>query len=313
MAASLNVPTPTLGGMQLWTDHRVRAGYRVQRNRLTDHWRLLDSNDVRQAWGSREDVLHEYEAAVAGSTSSCDMIVLLHGLIRTDRSMKSMQKALQEQCTGDVIRFGYASTQQTLADSARALREVLDDYGPETHFRFVGHSMGNIVVRHLVGDLQAAAEGESMADEIVYGSATKVRAAAKDLLSRCDAMVMLGPPNQGASIARRLAKTGLFETVVGPGAMQLGPRWEEIEPNLATPPFPFAIVAGNFGDSIIANPLTDGPGDLVVSIDEAKLDGADVIHEVPIAHSILMDRDDVQRWTADWFNEQASRNHVHDD
>ena len=68
----------------------------------------------------------------------------------------------------------------------------------ETEFSFVGHSMGGIVVRHLVGDLQRDDPG--------------------DLLKRCRSLVMLGPPNQGASIARRLARTGVFGLVSGKGA-----------------------------------------------------------------------------------------------
>ncbi|MGN6547535.1 MAG: hypothetical protein ACTHK7_20955, partial [Aureliella sp.] len=36
-----NVPLPTLGGQQFWTDHRWNDGWRLQQNALTGHWRVL--------------------------------------------------------------------------------------------------------------------------------------------------------------------------------------------------------------------------------------------------------------------------------
>ncbi len=90
----------------------------------------------------------------------------------------------------------------------------------------VAHSMGNIVIRHALADWQRAGDPTGA-------------------LSRFQKMVMLGPPNQGAMIAKRLAKTGVFGVVTGAGALELGPAWESLEPRLAIPNFPFAIVAGN--------------------------------------------------------------------
>ncbi len=97
---------------------------------------------------------------------------------------------------------------------------------PETQFSFVGHSMGNIVVRHLISDLQRDGDPHGVLD-------------------RCRSMVMLGPPNQGAAIARRLAPTGLYGILTGKGGLELGPDWEDFVQNLATPSFPFAIIAGD--------------------------------------------------------------------
>ena len=41
------IPIPTFGGLQVWTDHSYRQGYRIQHNAVTDNWRLLDDNDRR--------------------------------------------------------------------------------------------------------------------------------------------------------------------------------------------------------------------------------------------------------------------------
>jgi pimeloyl-ACP methyl ester carboxylesterase len=283
MAQKINVPLPTLGGAQLWTDHDYRSGYRIQQNAVTKHWRLLDPNNIRRAWGSRSDVdeaLQQLQPEIA-SPGERPVVVLLHGLMRTDNCMKSLETKLHAEGFDQTIRFGYASTRGSLAESAAALRDVLEHQSPEAQFAFVGHSMGNIITRHLIGDLQA--DGDPA-----------------NLLPRMRSMVMLGPPNQGAAIARRLAPTGVFGLVAGPGAMELGSRWSEVESNLATPPFPFAIVAGKVA-SPIPNPLVNGDGDFVVSLEEAQLEGAQTVHEVPVLHSFLMEEPDVQDWTIEFL------------
>ena len=269
-----NLPIKTTGGTQVWTDQVFRDGYRIQKNALTSHFRLLDSENVRRAWGTREQCLAALDDVAPRQPDSSPpkfMAVLLHGLMRTHHSMKPVESAL-EGCVDDTIRFSYASTQQSIGDSALALREILEDQPANTQFCFVGHSMGNIVVRHLIGDLQRASDP-------------------RQILPRCKSMVMLGPPNQGASIARNLAPTGLFELITGEGGMELGPNWDEFVTKLATPPFPFAIVAGDVSETAIPNPLVDGEGDFVVSLDEAKLDGCHAFYTVPVLHSFLMNDD----------------------
>src|SRR5688572_29916526 len=50
-----NLEAPTLGGKQVWGDIHVFHDWRVQRNSLTGHCRLLDGHDVRLAWGIEAD------------------------------------------------------------------------------------------------------------------------------------------------------------------------------------------------------------------------------------------------------------------
>jgi len=297
VAQNLNVPLPTLGGTQFWTDYVHRNGYRIQQNALTGHWRLIDAGNMRRAWGSRPDVEAQLEALVPRSSiaSRSDTkaqpptIVLVHGLMRTDHSMKSLEEKLKQSGYNDVIRFGYASTRQPLADSAAALREVLEGQPKETEFCFIGHSMGNILVRHLLGDARR--------DDDPAG-----------LLPRCRAMVMLGPPNNGAMIAKRLGSTGVFGWVAGPGALELGPNWDDLAPKLDTPAFPFAVVAGNVAAKAIRNPLVEGKNDFIVRVAEARLEGAEVFREVPVLHSFLMNDSDVQDWTIEFLQK-----HIGDD
>jgi hypothetical protein len=77
--------------------------------------------------------------------------------------------------------------------------------------------------------------------------------------------------------------------------MELGPDWQQLFQHLATPPCPFAIVAGNLPSAIPSNPLVDGESDFIVSLEEARLPGATAFHEVPYMHSFLMDQPQVQQ------------------
>lgn len=47
-----NIPLPTMGGHTFWTTLAECNGYRLQQNQFTHHARILDSNDVRIAWGT---------------------------------------------------------------------------------------------------------------------------------------------------------------------------------------------------------------------------------------------------------------------
>ncbi len=272
----LNWQTPTLGGKQLWTDFQWRGGWRIQQNVLTKHWRLLDPNNVRQAWGSRAACEAELNQRNPNKLlPTTHVIVLMHGLGRTSSSMRGIAKYLEENGFGTTICLEYASSRDSISHHAAALRDVISGLPADVRLDFIGHSMGNIVVRHAIGDWQKANE--------------------KSVLSRIEHVVMLGPPNQGASIARQLARTGVFGFVAGEGALELGKKWSDLELKLATPPCPFGIVAGRLAESSFSNPLVAGASDFVVSVEETKLDGAADFLEVPVLHSFLMDSPEVQR------------------
>ena len=54
-----NIPFPTLGGHVFWTDLANVKGWRLQRNDITRHCRILDPDDIRRAWGGEEALLKE--------------------------------------------------------------------------------------------------------------------------------------------------------------------------------------------------------------------------------------------------------------
>lgn len=278
-----NLKLPTLGGKQFWTDHLWRAGWRLQQNAVTGHWRLLDKQNYRHAWGTREACEAALNANVPdNSIPSGRLVLLLHGLARSEASMRSLGEAIVRDLDVDVAYFEYASTQASIKEHAAALREIIADLPESTQLFFVGHSMGNILLRHAIGDWQRNGDQQT--------------------LDRLQKVVMLGPPNQGAAIARQLSRTGVFGWVLGKSGLELGSDWDEFAVHLATPPCPFGIVAGRLPENLPMNPLVGAAGDFVVGVEETKLEGAADFLEVPRLHSFLMDDANVQEAVIEFLN-----------
>ena len=54
-----NLKLKTLGGQQFWTDLLIISNWKIQRNEMTEHCRLIDSNNYRHAWGNYEQCYAE--------------------------------------------------------------------------------------------------------------------------------------------------------------------------------------------------------------------------------------------------------------
>jgi len=263
-----NLPLPTLGGKQFWTDHRWCNGWRLQHNVVSDTWRVLDARNTRLAWGGRQACQKEFEARciAENAPTAAHIVVLVHGLMRTSSSTNGLADAIKRETKMEPAAFGYASTRDSIADHAAALRDWSENLPGNPQLSFVGHSLGNIVVRHAIGDWQ--------------------RQDTNGVLKRLDRVVMLGPPNNGSSLATKLSRLGLFDILVGKSGSELGPKWDKLQTQLSIPPCPFAIIAGDLSDSSLRNPLMVREGDLVVTVEETILPGAETL-SVPVLHSFL--------------------------
>jgi len=293
-----NLSLPTLGGKQFWTDYRWWQGWRIQYNSTLDQWRLLDPNSVRRAWGTRQAVLDQLAQVVSQNPTSeapTEVVLLIHGLMRTASSMAPIETELlrydrdsarlnpETSIMRTVVSFSYASTRDPITTHSAALRELVENLPGQPQISMVGHSLGNIVFRQAVGEWQRNGDP-------------------KNVLPRLNRVVMLGPPNQGSLFAKKLSRMGLFETITGNSGMQLGPSWQSLSNGLGTPPCPFAIVAGDISKSPIQNPLLSGPSDGVVTLEEAALDGMAEIVAVPVVHSFLMSDSSVVRATVSFLS-----------
>ncbi|MEX2188488.1 MAG: alpha/beta fold hydrolase [Pirellulales bacterium] len=275
-----NLPLPTFGGKQFWADRLHFRGWRVQQHVVSGHCRLLDPRSIRRAWGPYERCVERLDDAkrrLALAPLDGEIVVALHGLFRARTSMGRLCRFLHDEASYEVCNVSYPSTRADVASHARNLASIVAGLDGATRVHFVGHSMGNIVVRRYLADRGQASDDEG--------------------LPPVGRMVMIAPPNQGAQLARRLARLGLLHVVLGRPLAELGRDWSQLERGLATPR-EFGVIAGGRGRTSGYNPLLTGDDDLVVSVEETRLDGASDFIVLPAMHAFIMNRPEVQRQTA---------------
>ena len=56
-ASMPNIPFPTMGGQVFWNTIAECNGWRLQQNMFTQHARILDSSNVRIAWGGIQGMM----------------------------------------------------------------------------------------------------------------------------------------------------------------------------------------------------------------------------------------------------------------
>lgn len=275
--APSNLATPTMGGTQLWRDSHVFAGWRIQENVLTEHFRLLDPEDIRRAWGTYTQVKARLDALKKIENirpPSKHLVLLIHGILRSTGTFSELEKALIE-AGFDAVAISYPSTRSTIEEHAEGLARLLDrQEGTET-VSFVTHSMGGLVVRYLLS----------------RDGAWKNRIAV-------DRIVLIAPPNQGSAIARLLEDVPAYRLIYGEAGQQLTPAEAS---NIPAIEHPFAIVAGGTGDDEGFNPFLPGDDDGTVGLAETRLEGALDFLVVPEIHAVISNHPDTIRATINFL------------
>lgn len=54
-----NIRCQTLGGKYFWDTLETVGGWKLQRNIVTDHYRILDSANIRQGWSLEEEQIRK--------------------------------------------------------------------------------------------------------------------------------------------------------------------------------------------------------------------------------------------------------------
>jgi alpha-beta hydrolase superfamily lysophospholipase len=196
-------------------------------------------------------------------------VVLLHGALRSPIGMRPTAHLLARHNL-DARAFGYATRRLSLADNAARLEDELIAWLGDRRPPVLGlltHSMGGLVARAL------------LARPGVAGLAPHQR------------LVMLAPPNCGATLAARNRDFWPFQWLYGCAASELQPPRAS---QLPSPPDTCAtlILVGGTGDGRGFNPVIDGDDDGVVASAEAALPGL-TPEFVGGVHSTLQWRADV--------------------
>lgn len=273
-------PQPTFGGKQFWSDVHFFHGWHIQCHAVTGHYRLLDPEGRRHAWGTFEACkmkLDEIRQERGFAPMRGKAVVVLHGLIRSHESMDAIADYLREKGGYQVFNVEYASTQLPIADHAKNLASVLESLKGIEEINFVAHSLGNIVVRRYLYDHLDPKSGKP-ADR------------------RIRRMVMLGPPNHGSVLARAFSDSTVFG-VNGIAGQELGVGWQVLSQKLVTPPLEFGIIAGGKGDDEGFNPLLNGDDDGTVRVESTRLQGAADFLLLPVLHSFMMNDFEIQERT----------------
>ena len=260
-----------------WTDERVQQGWRLQHRPRGDACRILDPDDRVVLEGTRGDcetTFADLERTGRARPVRGRTVILLHGLGEGRDSMEPLATHLRTTLDATVLSFGYASVKADIDAHGRALDAVVSRLPHADSLSFVGHSLGNLVVRRWMA-----------------------LAAARDL-ARTHRMVMLGPPNQGSDLARMAQKVWGLATLTEGASRDLVVDWPRVAPSLAVPPCDFGIVAGGRGDDTGYSFLLAGDDDAVVRVEETRLPGAEDFLVVPVHHAAMMKDTAVQQATA---------------
>lgn len=262
---------PQVSSDDVWTDVIIDGDWRIQRHAIFGHVRLLDPQERRLAFGDMQQCYGELQrwrdcGAVAPMTPH--VVVCLHGLRGRRASMQSIKEYIAEQDDLTVINFGYASTQGPVQEQAYALESVLRNLRGVRKVSFVAHSMGNIVVRHLLYKLRV----QGQPPPLTFGR-----------------MVMISPPNHGSDVANNVAHRGLLRLLIGPAVDQLAPAvdWPLLEQQLDTPPFEFGIIVGIRGTETGYSLRVPGDDDGLLSLDTQKLDGSAALWKTKGLHQFM--------------------------
>lgn len=278
------VTDKTLGGRQFWADAQFFHGWRIQQNVLTDHYRLLDEDDYRHASGTLDECrtkLTEIQTERKLPAMSGEAVVLVHGLVRSHKSMNKLHRHLAlEQAGYQAFSFGYPSTQIGIDDAAGYLHQVMQSLQGFERIHFVAHSMGGLVVRSCL---------------------------AQHPDPRVGRVVMIATPNLGADLADRFHRLRLFQTLFGSAGQQLIGAPEGFIAGLPTPGFEFGVIAGGRGNDRGYNPLITGDDDGTVSVASTRLPGAADFVVVDRLHTFLIVDQTTREYTLRFLKEGRFR------
>lgn len=265
-----------------WSDRRVAHDWRIQQHIDGQRWRMLNPHNETVVQGGQDDCETTFVRLQADGTIPTvrgHTVLVLHGLGQGRQSMQPLVDYLRNTLDATVLSIGYASPRAGLEVHAETLDEVIDQLPEATSLSFVGHSLGNLVVRRWMSMAPAST------------------------LARVQKMVMLGPPNQGSELARLASKMWFLAMLTDGPTRQLGADWEQVGSQLAVPPCAFGIVAGGTGDDRGMSMLLTGDDDAIVRVEETRLEGAAGFLLLPVHHADMMRSKAVQQAAVCFLNE----------
>ncbi len=210
------------------------------------------------------------EAATVGKKTYADvpdLVILLHGLARTEKSMRPMEKGLAEQGYPS-ISIGYPSTKypiETLAEIVAKDLQQMDIWSAQK-VHFVTHSMGGIVVRQMFSEKRPENLGR---------------------------VVMLCPPNKGSEVVDHMRNNWFFKKLNGPAGQQLGSDKDSLPNTLGPVDYEVGVLTGSRSFNPLFSNWLEGKDDGKVSVEKAKVEGMADFLDLPYTHTFFMGKNRV--------------------
>lgn len=189
-----------------------------------------------------------------------DHVILVHGLAETPAHMAVIEAALRAEGYG-VTNLGYPSTTGRTADLAdRFLAPVVDHLSDAPRLHFVTHSMGGIMLRHLLAKARPANLGR---------------------------VVMTAPGNRGSAVLELYRRTPPFKLLFGPAGQEAGLDGHCYACALPGADYELGIIAGTVAFDPVAAVVLRWPNDGRLDFDSVKVDGMTDFTAVPAGHDTV--------------------------
>lgn len=187
-----------------------------------------------------------------------EIIVLIHGLMRTSLSMRPL-KSFLEDYGYQVYLYSYPSARYSIQQHGVRLQRFIDDLiakNPGKKINFITHSLGGIITREAVSKLKSKQ------------------------VKQIGCLIMLAPPNQGSALAKLSTKIfPLFTTPIKPLA-ELSSEQSSYVHRVPVPKIKMAIIAGKY--------------DAKVPPEYARLDGQMEPMVINTNHMVIMNNSKVR-------------------
>ncbi|MEM9173322.1 MAG: alpha/beta hydrolase [Pseudomonadota bacterium] len=204
------------------------------------------------------------QATMTSAARQTECVILLHGLTRSERSMRPLAKALRKDGY-QVINRSYPSTKYTVAVlSDMAIEGALSSCANETQtIHFVTHSLGGILVRYYMKH---------------------------NMLPKLGRVVMIAPPNQGSEVVDNFEKVPGFGALNGPAGNELGTGPDSVPNSLGSVDYPVGVIAGTRSINLILSLSLPGDNDGKVTVERTKVEGMTDFVTVAASHPFIMQK-----------------------
>lgn len=190
-----------------------------------------------------------------------DHVVLLHGLGRADRSMRTLAERLGKRGY-EVHNLRYPSTSLDPDALVAFLAAEIELCCEDTRrLHFVGHSLGGILARAYLAEHRPQQLGR---------------------------VVLLAPPSQGSEVVDRLGGNALFRLIYGPTGVQLGTSMESLPNRLPPPHYELGVIAATRSINPLGSALIPGKDDGAVALARTPVAGMSDYIALNHTHTFIM-------------------------